>query len=188
MRPRKESTTRRREVVITRGRSAAARAAMPINHRKQHTATAQQPRLQAAVFNGEIGRQLAASGAIDLLALDSAAALTPALELEIGLGDGSAGLQSRILASGFRRLGFAAARTETAILVLNQVRSRSGAPEDETSAGGPGLKLYAAVRIALESAGGAGNVHFRILKSKVAAAFREGNLRLDGGSGRAKTQ
>jgi len=136
----------------------------------------------------EIARQLAGSGGIDLLALDSAAALTPALELEIGLGDGSAGLQSRVLASGFRRLAFAAARTETAILVLNQVRSRSGASEDETSAGGPGLKLYAAVRIALESAGGAGNVHFRILKSKVAAAFREGNLRLDGGAERSKTR
>jgi len=136
----------------------------------------------------EIARQLAQSGGIDLLALDSAAAMTPALELEIGLGDGSLGLQSRILSSGFRRLAFAAARTETAILVLNQVRSRSGASEDETSAGGPGLKLHAAVRIALEPAGGAGNVRFRILKSKVAAAFREGELRLGGASNHANTQ
>jgi len=135
----------------------------------------------------EIARQLAGSGGIDLLTLDSAAALTPALELEIGLGDASLGLQSRILASGFRRLAFAATRTETAILVLNQVRSRSGSSEDETSAGGPGLKLHAAVRIVLEPAGGAGNVRFRILKSKVAAAFREGELRLNGGLERAKT-
>jgi recombination protein RecA len=135
----------------------------------------------------EIARQLAASGGIDLLALDSAAALTPALELEIGLGDGSAGLQSRILASGFRRLAFAAARTETAILVLNQVRSRSGPFDAETTAGGPALKLQAAVRISLEHAGGAASAHFRVLKSRLAAAFLEGELRLDEGPECAKT-
>lgn len=135
----------------------------------------------------EIARQLVGSGGIDLLALDSAAALTPALELEIGLGDGAAGLQSRILASGFRRLAFAAARTETAILVLNQVRSRSGVSEAETTAGGPGLKLQAAVRISLEHVGGGAGVRFRVLKSKMGDAFREGEIRLDGGHGRSKT-
>jgi recombination protein RecA len=129
----------------------------------------------------EIARQLAGSGGIDLLTLDSAAALTPALELEIGLGDGAPGLQSRILASGFRRLAFAAARTETAILVLNQVRSRAGASEAETTAGGPALKLHAAVRISLEHSNRSNSVRFRILKSKMGDAFREGELRLDGG-------
>jgi recombination protein RecA len=135
----------------------------------------------------EIARQLAASGGIDLLALDSAAALIPALELEIALGDGSASLQSRILASGFRRLSFAAARTETAILVLNQVRSRSGASDAETTAGGPALKLQAAVRISLEHAGGAAHTRFRVLKSKLAEAFLEGELRLDEGGEYAGT-
>jgi recombination protein RecA len=134
----------------------------------------------------EIARQLAGSGGIDLLALDSAAALTPAIELEIGLGDGAQGLQSRILASGFRRLAFAAARTETAILVLNQLRSRGGAGEVETTAGGPALKLHAAVRISLEHAGGSAKVRFRVLKSKMGDAFREGDLRLDGGHECAK--
>jgi recombination protein RecA len=62
----------------------------------------------------EIARQLAGSGAIDLLVLDSAAALTPAIELEIGIGESGPGLQTRVLASGFRRLGVVAARTETA--------------------------------------------------------------------------
>jgi recombination protein RecA len=135
----------------------------------------------------EIARQLAASGGIDLLTLDSAAALTPALELEIGLGDGSVGLQSRILASGFRRLGFAAARTETAILVLNQVRSRSGASDAETTAGGPALKLQAAVRISLEHAGGAASVHFRVLKSKMAEALVDGELLINAGQEYVKT-
>jgi recombination protein RecA len=130
----------------------------------------------------EIARQLAGSGGIDLLALDSAAALMPAAELEIGLGDGGLGLQGRILASGFRRLAFAGARTETAILVLNQVRSRAGADQAETTAGGPGLKLQSAVRISLEAACGGAGVRFRILKSKMSAAFLEGELRFDGGA------
>jgi recombination protein RecA len=135
----------------------------------------------------EIARQLAASGGIDLLALDSAAALIPALELEIGLGDSSVSLQSRILASGFRRLWFAAARTETAILVLNQVRSSFGSSDAETTAGGPALKLQAAVRISLEHAGGAANARFRVLKSKLATPFLEGELRLNGGPECAET-
>ena len=130
----------------------------------------------------EIARQLAGSGGIDLLALDSAAALMPAAELEIGLGDGGLGLQGRILASGFRRLAFAGARTETAILVLNQIRSRAGADQAETTAGGPGLKLHSAVRISLEAAWGGAGVRFRILKSKMSAAFLEGELHFDGGA------
>jgi RecA/RadA recombinase len=105
----------------------------------------------------------------------------PALELEIGLGDGSASLQGRILASGFRRLWLAATRTETAILVLNQVRSRFGASGEATAAGGPALKLQAGVRISLERAGGAASARFRVLKSRMAAAFLEGELRLDEG-------
>ncbi len=135
----------------------------------------------------EIARQLTASGVIDLLTLDSAAALTPALELEIGFTDGSAGLQSRILASGFRRLAFAAARTETAVLVLNQLRSRAGASEEETTAGGPGLKLHAAVRISLEPAGDNAGARFRVLKGKMAAAFGEGELRFDRGVERSES-
>ena len=115
----------------------------------------------------EIARQLAGSGGIDLLALDSAAALTPALEFEIGLGDSAPGLQSRILASGFPTvLAFAAARTGTAILVLNQVRSRAGASHAETTAGGPALKLQAAVRISLEHVGGSTGARFRVLKKQ----------------------
>jgi recombination protein RecA len=135
----------------------------------------------------EIARQLAASSGIDLLALDSAAALIPALELEIALGDASASLQSRILASGFRRLSFAATRTETAILVLNQIRSSFGSSDAETTAGGPALKLQAAVRISLESAGGTANARFRVLKSRMAEAFLEGELRLNEGAACVET-
>ena len=127
----------------------------------------------------EIARQLTVSDAVDLLIVDSAAALVPSLELRIGLGDGGPGLQGRTIASGLRKLARAVTRTETAVLFLNQMRS-SGDPADpeaETTAGGPSLKMYAALRIALIPA--AGNlVRFRVLKNKAGAAYEEGQLRL----------
>lgn len=115
----------------------------------------------------EIARRLAASGGVELLVLDSAAALTPALELEIGLGDSGPGLQSRVLASGLRRLALAAARTETAILVLNQIRGPAGESGAGSSAGGPPVKLYAAVRIALDAFEPPSHLHFRLLRNKL---------------------
>jgi recombination protein RecA len=129
----------------------------------------------------EMARRLAESGALDLLVIDSAAALVPQLELETGLGDSGPGLHSRVLASGLRRLAAAAARTGTVVLVLNQTRTRGGAAGDgEVSAGGPPLKLYASVRIELDAARG-NLVRFRILKNKAGQAFREGNLRWENG-------
>jgi recombination protein RecA len=127
----------------------------------------------------EIARRLAESGAIDLLALDSAAALTPAIELEIGIGESGPGLQARVLASGFRRLAVAAARTEMAVLVLNQIRSGAGADYAETSAGGPAVKLHAALRISLEPLESGFGAHFRILKNRLATPVREGGLRFE---------
>jgi recombination protein RecA len=117
----------------------------------------------------EVTRQLAVSGAVDLVVVDSAAALVPRIELETSLGEGGAGIQSRVLASGLRKLA-ASARTGAVILFLNQTRGG----ENEVSAGGPGLKLYAAVRIFLEPA--PGGVRFRTVKNKVAAPFSSGEL------------
>ena len=100
----------------------------------------------------EIACRLASSGAVDLLIVDSAAALVPRLELESGIGSGGAGLQSRVLASGLRRLAAVVARNPTAVVFLNQTRSRmqpSGG-EAETSAGGAPLKLYASLRLSLD--------------------------------------
>jgi recombination protein RecA len=127
----------------------------------------------------DIARRLAGSGGIDLLALDSAAALTPAIELEIGIGEGGPGLQARVLASGFRRLAVSATRTETAVLVLNQRRSAAGGESAETSAGGPPVKLHAILRIALEPLETPSRAHFRILKSRFAVSSREGELRFE---------
>jgi recombination protein RecA len=129
----------------------------------------------------EIARQLAGSGAIDLLALDSAAALMPALELEIGAGESGPSLQARVLASGFRRLTLAAAKTETAVIVLNQIRSGAGVDAYETTAGGPAVKLRPALRIALEPMKSASGARFRILKSWLTAAAWEGEIRFEEG-------
>jgi RecA/RadA recombinase len=86
-------------------------------------------------------------------------------------------VQARDLGSGFRRMAFAAAKTETAILVLNQIRS-AGEEAWETTAGGPAVKLYAAVRIAFEPMKTALGTRFRILKNRFPAQAREGRLRL----------
>ncbi|HLK51242.1 MAG TPA: hypothetical protein VKT49_24030 [Bryobacteraceae bacterium] len=123
----------------------------------------------------EMARKFASSGAVDLVAIDSAAALVPRLELEAALGQSGAGLQSRVLSSELRRLSQAAARSGTAIILLNQTRYRPGTPgEGETSSGGASLKLHAAVRIALSASGR--RVRVRVMKNKLGAPFAEAHL------------
>jgi recombination protein RecA len=136
----------------------------------------------------EIVRQLALSGAVDLLVVDSAAALVPRLELEAGIGVSGPGLHGRVLASGLRSLSLAIARAGVSLVFLNQIRSRMEASggEAETSAGGAPLKLYAAARIALGPGGGQ-RVRFRVLKNKAAAAFGEGELKWNQGLGFVET-
>ncbi len=121
-----------------------------------------------------IACKLATSGAVDLLIVDSAAALVPQLELEAAIGDSGEGLHSRVLASGLRRLAHILASSTTVTLFLNQTRSRGS--ETDASAGGPPLKLFASVRLALDSQTGE-YVGFRVLKNKAGAAFRGGRLR-----------
>ena len=128
--------------------------------------------------------RLADSAAVDLLVVDSAAALVPSLELEAGIGNQSPGLHARVLASGLRTLVRLAANSDTAVVFLNQTRvrkDRSG-EETETSAGGSALKLYAGIRLVLSRAAN-GGTRFRILKNKVAAAYSTGELSLEAGPG-----
>ncbi len=120
----------------------------------------------------EIARQLALSQAVDLLVVDSAAALVPKLELESGIGTSGPGLHSRVMASGLYRLSSIARRSGCSFLFLNQ--TRAGA-EGETSAGGAPLKLHAAVRVTLTGIGGK-RVRFRVLKNKAGESFQEGDL------------
>ena len=135
----------------------------------------------------EMAAKLAASQAVNLLIVDPAAALTPAVELNAAIGSSGPGLHGRVLASGLQKLAVAIGRSGVALVFLNQTRSRMEASgESDTSAGGPSLKLYAAVRIALEPAG-VGAVRFRVLKNKAGEVFGRGELRRIPGAGFAET-
>jgi recombination protein RecA len=122
----------------------------------------------------EIARQLAGSGAVDLIVVDSAAALVPRLELETGIGCDAPGLHSRVLASSLRKLRQTLGKSCACVVFLNQMRNRpeASAGEGETSAGGAPLKLFAAVRIALIPSPGARLV-LRARKNKVAESMAE---------------
>jgi recombination protein RecA len=113
----------------------------------------------------EIARTLAASGAVDLLVVDSAAALVPKLEMSLGLGS-TPGLHSRVMAGGLRKLAQCLARSGTCVVFLNQMRNRMEAG-GETSAGGAPLKLHATVRIMLTPTGGS-RIALRSAKNKAA--------------------
>lgn len=130
----------------------------------------------------EMARRFASSGAVDLVAIDSAAALVPRLELETTIGKTGAGLQGRVLMSELRRVAQSAARSGVAIVLLNQTRFRPG--EAETSSGGPSIKLYAALRIALAASGR--HVRFRVVKNKFSEPFAEAVLEWQRGGGFAE--
>jgi recombination protein RecA len=125
----------------------------------------------------EMARELAESAVVDLLVIDSVAALAPMAELAAPMGECSQGLQGSVLASGLRRLAAAATRGGTTALALNQTRGRPSREDDEVSAGGPPLRLRAGVRISLTPGDGA-RVRFRLLKNRSARAFSQGVLSL----------
>jgi recombination protein RecA len=132
----------------------------------------------------EIARQLLSSGAVDLLVLDSVAALTPRLELGSGIGDSGSGLQAHVLTSWLRKICFTLRRSDAAALFLNQSRARLDAAvgDMETSAGGPALKLHAPVRIAFQPESGRG-LRLRAVKNNPAGGIQGGILDWIEGSG-----
>ena len=132
----------------------------------------------------EIARQLAASDAVDLIVIDSAAALVPQLELDAGIGQDAPGLHARVLASSLRRLAQTLRRSVACVLFLNQMRNRpaGSSGETETTAGGAPLKLYAAVRIAMVPSR-APKTLLRTRKNKVAASVAESALERRRGAG-----
>ena len=125
----------------------------------------------------EIMRLLAESAAVDLLVVDSAAALVPQVELDAGIGTSGAGLHGRVLASGLRRLAAAIRRSGSVALFINQTRTAGDAEDTGKAAGGPPLKLFAAMRLAIR-----GNpersrlVVVRVMKNKAAGASSECGL------------
>ena len=130
-----------------------------------------------------IARTLAESGAVDLIVVDSAAALAPRLEVEAGISEAIPRLQTRVLSNELRKLSIALRRGDACALFLNQMRSRPdrGPGEAETSAGGPPLKLFAAVRIAMLPSGS--KLRLRVVKNSAAAGIAGRELEWRRGAG-----
>jgi recombination protein RecA len=130
----------------------------------------------------EITEALVRSGAVDVVVLDSVAALVPQAEIEGDMGDAHMGLQARLMSQALRKLTGAIKRSNTAVLLTNQLRMKIGVMfgNPETTSGGNALKFYAAVRMdmrkmeAIKQSGDViGNrVRVRVTKNKVAPPFK----------------
>ena len=137
--------------------------------------------------NGEqaldIAEMLIASNSVDVLVIDSVAALTPKAEIEGEMGDSHMGLQARLMSQAMRKLTAIIARSKTALIFINQIRMKIGVMfgNPETTTGGNALKFYSSVRLDLrrittlkEESGSVGNrVRARVVKNKIAPPFRE---------------
>ncbi|NQW29391.1 MAG: recombinase RecA [Ignavibacteria bacterium] len=131
----------------------------------------------------EIVETLVRSGAIDVVIIDSVAALTPRAEIEGDMGDAQMGSQARLMSQGMRKLNAAIGRSNTTVIFTNQLRSKIGVVygNPETTTGGNALKYYASVRIDVrrkdvikDGTEIIGNrVRAKIVKNKVAPPFRE---------------
>ena len=131
----------------------------------------------------EIAEALVRSGALDVIVLDSVAALVPRAELEGEMGDAHVGLQARLMSQALRKLSGAIKQSNTCMIFTNQLREKVGVMfgNPETTSGGRALKFYASVRLDIRriqsiKAGGetVGNrTRVRVTKNKVAPPFRE---------------
>ncbi len=131
----------------------------------------------------EIAEQLVRSGAVDIIVIDSVAALVPRAEIEGEMGDSHMGLQARLMSQALRKLSGAIKHSNTALVFTNQLRMKIGVMfgNPETTTGGNALKFYASVRLDIRrmqsiktNAEVVGNhVRVRVTKNKVAPPFRE---------------
>ncbi|WP_264820674.1 recombinase RecA, partial [Acetobacter pomorum] len=131
----------------------------------------------------EIAETLVRSGAIDVIVLDSVAALVPRAELEGDMGDSHVGLQARLMSQALRKLTGLVARTNTLFIFLNQIRLKIGVMfgNPETTTGGNALKFYASVRLDIRRIGGikdkdetiGNHTRIKVVKNKVAPPFRQ---------------
>ncbi len=130
----------------------------------------------------EIAETLVRSGAVDLVVVDSVAALVPRSEIEGDMGDATMGVQARLMSQAMRKLSGAISQTKTAVIFTNQLRQKIGVMfgNPETTTGGNALKFYASVRLDVRrvqsikvGAEIVGNrVRVRVVKNKVSAPFR----------------
>lgn len=131
----------------------------------------------------EIAEILVRSGAVDVLVVDSVAALAPRAEIEGEMGDAHVGLQARLMSQALRKLTAAISKSQTAVVFINQIRMKIGVMfgNPETTTGGTALKFYASVRLEIRKVGNikegqdivGSRTRVKVVKNKIAPPFKE---------------